>query len=456
MALRDGCPLDPSKIEPGLCGCGSPDVDSDGDGALDCNDQCPNDPAKTTPGQCGCGNLETDTDSDGTADCNDQCPTDPTKTEPGQCGCGNPDTDTDGDGTADCNDQCPDLAALTAPVTYHADVDGDGFGALLDTAAFCAVAAPSGYTTDSTDCDDATVLYLDGDADTFGSTTKVACAGVLSSTDCDDVAADVYPGAAELCANDGVDNNCNGEAALDSESTDVLSFFVDGDQDGFGTGAAILSCTPVAGATLDNTDCDDAAVMYLDGDADTFGSTTKVACAGVATSDDCNDAAADVYPGALENCANIAVDNDCDLDVTDLEATDSVAYYRDADADGFGAGAATMSCAPIAGSVTDNTDCDDLKVYYADVDQDGFAGDTMVACGFIRQNDDCNDNDPLVNPDAVETCANIDVDNDCNGSVGADEAIDALDYHIDADGDGFGAGARIQSCVPMQLSLIHI
>ena len=29
------------KTEPGLCGCGVPDVDSDGDGAFDCEDPCP-------------------------------------------------------------------------------------------------------------------------------------------------------------------------------------------------------------------------------------------------------------------------------------------------------------------------------------------------------------------------------------------------------------------------------
>ncbi len=37
----DGCPEDPNKIEPGVCGCGRDDnADSDGDGVPDCNDQC--------------------------------------------------------------------------------------------------------------------------------------------------------------------------------------------------------------------------------------------------------------------------------------------------------------------------------------------------------------------------------------------------------------------------------
>jgi hypothetical protein len=34
----DGCPLDPDKFDPGLCGCGVPDIDSDADGHPDCLD----------------------------------------------------------------------------------------------------------------------------------------------------------------------------------------------------------------------------------------------------------------------------------------------------------------------------------------------------------------------------------------------------------------------------------
>ncbi|QTA78941.1 Immunoglobulin-like fold-containing protein [Desulfonema limicola] len=129
----DNCPDDPNKTEPGECGCGIPDTDTDNDGTYDCKDKCPNDPNKTEPGECGCGIPDTDTDNDGTYDCKDKCPNDPNKTEPGECGCGIPeidcedacpddpdktepgecgcgiaDTDKDNDGTPDCNDNCPD------------------------------------------------------------------------------------------------------------------------------------------------------------------------------------------------------------------------------------------------------------------------------------------------------------------------------------------------------------
>ncbi|MBI4066215.1 SBBP repeat-containing protein, partial [Candidatus Gottesmanbacteria bacterium] len=127
----DACPDDPDKTEPGQCGCGVADTDSDGDGTADCNDLCPLDPAKIAPGQCGCGVADTDSDGDGVADCNDLCPLDPAKIAPGQCGCGVADTDSDGDGTADCNDLCPNDPAKTAPGICGcgvADTDSDGDG----------------------------------------------------------------------------------------------------------------------------------------------------------------------------------------------------------------------------------------------------------------------------------------------------------------------------------------
>ena len=49
-------------------------------------------------------NNSMDTDSDGANDCEDQCPYDPNKTQPGICGCSVADTDSDGDGTLDCEE----------------------------------------------------------------------------------------------------------------------------------------------------------------------------------------------------------------------------------------------------------------------------------------------------------------------------------------------------------------
>ncbi|QTA83814.1 NHL repeat-containing protein [Desulfonema limicola] len=139
---QDNCPEDLNKTEPGICGCGVSDIDSDNDGTADCNDFCPYDSDKIAPGMCGCGVADADKDHDGKADCNDMCPDDPknkceaisddiekdenqeqhdtcpddlNKTEPGVCGCGEADIDTDNDGVPDCKDNCPKDPFKTNP-----------------------------------------------------------------------------------------------------------------------------------------------------------------------------------------------------------------------------------------------------------------------------------------------------------------------------------------------------
>jgi Leucine-rich repeat (LRR) protein len=148
---QDGCPIDGSKTEPGVCGCGISDNDKDNDGTPNCNDDCDNDPNKTSPGICGCGVADTDTDSDGTPDCNDDCdnskdtdgdgindcddgcPGDPQKINSGICGCGVADTDTDNDGTPNCKDNCdddPNKTEIGICGCGIADVDTDEDGAV--------------------------------------------------------------------------------------------------------------------------------------------------------------------------------------------------------------------------------------------------------------------------------------------------------------------------------------
>jgi len=108
----DECPADSNKIEPGQCGCGASDVDSDGDATADCVDGCPLDASGVEPGICGCGVPEVDSDAgpgcDNVPDCVDRCPFDCNKVEPGVCGCNVDDlADSDGDGIVDCVDFCP-------------------------------------------------------------------------------------------------------------------------------------------------------------------------------------------------------------------------------------------------------------------------------------------------------------------------------------------------------------
>ncbi|MBM4361751.1 MAG: C-type lectin domain-containing protein, partial [Deltaproteobacteria bacterium] len=86
LELGPYCP-DTGKPEPGQCGCGTPDTDSDGDTTADCVDRCPDDNLKTAPGLCGCGTPDTDSDGDKIPDCKDPCPADASTTVGGDCGC---------------------------------------------------------------------------------------------------------------------------------------------------------------------------------------------------------------------------------------------------------------------------------------------------------------------------------------------------------------------------------
>jgi hypothetical protein len=172
----DGCPLDPLKLFPGACGCGSPDVDSDGDGALDCADGCPLDPLKLAAGACGCGTPDVDSDGDGAFDCVDNCPLDPLKTAPGQCGCGVVDLDTDGDSVADCVDNCDAL-----PNPAQADCDLDGVGDVCEYAAGTARDLNNNGQPDNCELG-AFFNYCTAGTSTAGCTAAMGASGVLSAS----------------------------------------------------------------------------------------------------------------------------------------------------------------------------------------------------------------------------------------------------------------------------------
>jgi len=214
----------------------------------------------------------------------------------------------------------PDAGAC-ATETYFRDADGDGYGDSSQGAAECEPTA--GYVTRGGDCKDSD--------------------------------ASVHPGSAEVC--DLVDNDCDGQ--LDDADSGV--------------------------------DTAGGAIYYRDADADGFGSATTMvrACqkpAGyAASSTDCDDALATVNPSATEVCDQI--DNDCDalIDVADgsVDLSTAHSYYRDADSDQFGAGAAMVACsAPV---------------------------------GYVAANGDCNDTDNTAKPGGIEVCDAA--DNDCDGGI---------------------------------------
>ena len=230
--------------------------------------------------------------------------------------------------------------------------------------------------------------------------------GVDETLDCDDTNSSVYPGNAETPYN-GVDDDCDETTPDDDLDEDGFVAADDcDDADPAVNPDAVESCNDL------DDDCngaiDDAVgdSWYPDVDGDGYGDAALgvVSCdcatGYVADATDCDDRDADVNPGASELCNE--VDDDCDGDVDeDVEET----FYADADGDGAGdPGVSTLGCEPSA--------------------------------GFVDNDDDCDDTDAAVGPNATEVCNEI--DDDCDGTIDEDDAADAPTWYEDADGDAYG------------------
>jgi len=82
------------------------------------------------------------------------------------------------------------------------------------------------------------------------------------------------------------------------------------------------------------------------------------------------------------------------------------------------------------------------ETFYQDGDSDGY-GDPDVSTvsdvmpeGYVRNNLDCDDNDPDINPDAEEICDSK--DNNCDSIVDGENAVGCTTYYKDGDEDGSG------------------
>ena len=119
----------------------------------------------------------------------------------------------------------------------------------------------------------------------------------------------------------------------------------------------------------------------------------------------------------------------------------AIVQYRDQDGDGFGNPANSITaCTLQPGYVTNNTDCNDNdplekpgQIWYKDVDNDGYSDGTSltqcnrppgykVAAELTAYAGDCNDANADIHPGATEICDGI--DNNCNGIV--DDVAESL------------------------------
>ncbi len=331
--------------------------------------------------------------------------------------------DNDCDGDVDEGEICP-LEDTDTGTVDTADTGDTGTGDTVDTA----IDTDTGGIVDTTDTGDTgTIDTADtGDSGVIVDTAPVDLDGdgYTSDVDCNDSDAAIYPDADEYC--NGKDDDCDGETD-EYSALDAVPLYLDADDDGYGSSdpsGSIISCGSVVGYARTTTDCDDSNV--------------------------------DINPDADELCDE--VDNDCDGDVDEDDAIDASTWYADADGDGYGDASVTYdACVAPEGYVDNVDDCDDSDAAYypgapeacnagLDYNCDGSVGvedadgDGFAACS------ECDDMDPLINPDADELCDGV--DNDCDGDVDEDSAIDTSTFYADADGDGFGdASVTYDACV---------
>ncbi|MFM7200804.1 MAG: MopE-related protein [Myxococcota bacterium] len=470
---------------------------------LDCNDQN----AQVYPGATEvCNELDDDcngdidsevletyyTDLDGDSFGDPQAPVLACATEPGIVAddqdCDDLTASINPAGTERCDlkdNDCDGTIDEGVKLTFYQDKDGDGYGNPNSTSSACT--APSGYTSNNTDCNDtradtnpgATEVPYNGNDEDCKSGDLVdvdgdgyASTSVSGGNDCLDTNTSVYPNAPEL--DDDLDNDCDGKTDENLNTTD---------DDGDGYSEATGDCDDAnpsrsPGVTescngLDD-DCDGSIdenvklTFYKDQDKDGYGaaSLTTEACTApsgyVANNTDCDDNNASVYPSATESC-NLK-DDDCDGSVDENVRT---LYYRDADGDTYGVSSTVIEAcsvqpgyAAIAGDCDDtrasvnpgatetcnsiDDDCDGLTddgvttTFYRDGDSDGYGSTTTVsACGappgYVTKGGDCDDTRANVYPGANESCDTL--DNDCDGST--DEGVTKT-YYLDNDRDGYG------------------
>jgi len=177
----------------------------------------------------------------------------------------------------------------------------------------------------------------------------------------------------------------------------------------------------VAGCPAQAPQCEANKTAFADEDGDGWGTGAPIEVCEIGDHQadralDCDDSDAGVNPSVDEVCDDI--DNNCDGQI-DEGLKESKQWWADNDGDGFGG------------------------LYESKM----FCGDP--GHGWARNSDDCNDQDPLRNPDAQEVCGGG--DENCDGLVDDnDPTVDTSTFqtfYTDADHDGRGDHhAPVRAC----------
>ena len=316
----------------------------------------------------------------------------------------------------DCDASVDEYGALGGS-SYYQDSDGDGFGDPLVGTSACS--APSGFVTDNTDCDDASIEVnpgaievcdgIDNDCDDSTDTVDDDADGYLAAAcgggDCDDADAAVNPGMTEVWY-DGTDADCDAASDYDADADGHDSVAHGGDDcdDTDGSINPDAADTPYDGI---DSNCSGTSDYDLDGDG-----YDAVAYGGT----DCADTDATVNPGAAEVWYD-GIDQDC-----------SGGSDYDADGDGYladstGGTDCDDSDAAISPGATEtwydgiDSNCDGASDY--DADEDGYDSDGHGGA-------DCDDALDSINPGEAEIC-NDGIDQNCDGSPAGCSPWDDLD-----------------------------
>ena len=295
------------------------------------------------------------------------------------------------------------------PLMYYPDVDEDGFGVASNT--LFQSAPPTNtdlnYASQSGDCNDQdasihpnTVWYADSDGDGWGNPNQ-------SQTQCLSPTAYVF----------------NSED-FDDTTTHISNIqpfrsYIDADGDGFGAAETSLFYSYLPpGYVRNDQDCNDQdarlhpnTIWYADTDGDGWGGTSSSTQCLAPT-------------GYVSNTADFD-------DSTDRISNNApLLFYLDADGDRYGTPSTTLFYSPEfrpSNYVNNNLDCDDTdplrnpqSVWYADFDTDGL-GDPVNTLASCLQPQDYVDNYQDLN----------------DGSIYITN-IATITFYLDGDGDGYG------------------